>query len=302
MKRKSKFNRATGSDMVLDIIVYVLMITVFIVTIYPFYYAIILSFNDGLDAIKGGIYFFTRKFTLNNYKAVMSIDYIYTAMLVTIARTVIGTFCSLFFTALFAYSISHEDLILRKTYIVLLMITMYFSGGLIPYYMLLKQIGLMNKFIVYIIPLLLNAFNAIIMTSFFREIPDALEDAAKIDGAGYTKTFFKIILPVSMPMLATLALFIGVGHWNAWTDAAFFVTDKDLKTLGFVLISLINQTEAAARLQEAGAMGTMNLSTNSLTAETLRPAAMLVAVIPIIMIYPFLQKYFVKGMMIGSIK
>lgn len=300
--RKSKLNRKSTSDVILDVVVYTIMICVFAFTLYPFYYSVILSFNDGMDAIKGGIYFFPRKFTLDNYRAVISIDYIYTAMFITVLRTAIGTFSSLLFTALFAYSIAHKDLMFRKFYVIVLMITMYFSGGLIPYYMLLKQIGLMNKFAVYIVPLLLNAFNAIIMMTFFREIPDALEDAAKIDGASHVRMFFQIILPVSTPMLATLALFIGVGHWNAWTDAAFFITNKNLKTLGYVLISLINQTEAAARLQETGAMGTMNLSSSKITAETLRPAAMLIAVVPIIMVYPFLQKYFVKGIMIGSIK
>jgi putative aldouronate transport system permease protein len=180
--------------------------------------------------------------------------------------------------------------------------TMYFSGGLIPYYMTIRFLGLMNTFAVYIIPGLLSAFNTIIMISFFREIPESLEEAAKIDGAGYIYIFFKIIVPVSVPLFATMALFTGVYHWNAWTDTAFFVSKNSLKTLSFVLINLINQTEAAAQLAQTGMVGTIGVRQSAIVGETLRPAAMIVVIIPIILVYPFLQRYFVKGIMLGSVK
>ena len=294
-------NKSAG-DIVLDIIVYVIILFVFAITLYPFYYSIVMSFNQGSDAVRGGIYFWPRKFTLENYKAVMSIDYIYSAMVVTVVRTLIGTICSLSFTGLFAYSISHKNLMFKKFYIVVMLITLYFNGGLVPYYMTLKQLGLMNHFLVYIIPNLLGVFNAVIMISFFREIPDSLEEAARIDGANDLTIFFRIIFPISTPLFATMALYMGVWHWNTWTDAAFFVTKKDLKTLSYVLINLINQTEAAARLTTTAGVGSMNVNESSYTAETLRPAAMMVVVIPIICVYPFLQKYFMKGIMIGSLK
>lgn len=299
---KSRGIAKTASDYALDISVYVIMILVFIITLYPFYYAFILSLNEGQDAIKGGIYLWPRKFSLENYQAVLKIDYIYDAALVTVLRTVVGTLTSLVFTGFFAYAIAHRQLMFRKGYMVLLIITMYFSGGLIPYYMLLKYLGLMNSFWVYIIPSMLSAFNALLMMSFFRDIPETLEEAAMIDGAGYIRIFLTIILPVSLPLLATMALFVGVYHWNAWSDAAFFVTDKKLKTLSYVLISLINQTEAAARLSESGALGTTNVHQSTLAGETLRPAAMIIVVVPIVLAYPFLQRYFVKGIMIGSVK
>jgi putative aldouronate transport system permease protein len=293
--------RRSVEDRVVDGLALFISILVLILTAYPFYYSIIISLNDGKDALRGGIYLWPRSFSLENYRAVFRIDYIYTAALVTALRTLIGTACTLLFTGLFAYSLSHRNLYFRRFYMAAMIITMYFSGGLIPYYMTLRFLGLMNKFAVYIIPGMLNAFYAIIMMSFFREIPDSLEEAAKIDGAGYLYIFFKIILPVSVPLLATMALFIGVYHWNAWSDSAFFVTRKSLKTLSFVLISLINQTEAAAQLAEAG-MGTIGARQSAIVGETLRPAAMIVVVIPIIMVYPFLQRYFVKGIMIGSVK
>jgi putative aldouronate transport system permease protein len=159
----------------------------------------------------------------------------------------------------------------------------------------------MNNFLVYILPGLLNAFNTLIMISFFREIPDSLSEAARIDGAGYLRVFFRIIVPVSAPLIATMALFVGVYHWNAWSDAAFFVTSKSLKTLSYVLINLINQTEAAAQLANSG-MGAIAAKQAPIVGETLRPAAMIVVVLPIIMAYPFLQRFFVKGIMIGSVK
>lgn len=295
--------RRSADDTILNLIVYAIVAVVFVTTLYPFLYSIILSFNEGSDAVRGGIYFWPRKFTLENYKVVMSIDYIYSAMFITVARTVIGTIATLFFTGLFAFSISHKNLMFKNFYIVVMIITLYFSGGLVPYYMLLKQLGLMNNFLVYIIPNLLAVFNAIIMISFFKEIPDSIEEAAHIDGAGDLTIFFKIIFPISMPLFATMALYSGVWHWNAWTDSAFFVTKKSLKTMSYVLISLINQTEAAARVKGgSGVMGTMNINQSSYTAETLRPAAMMTVVIPIICVYPFLQKYFMKGIMIGSVK
>lgn len=300
MKRLIK---KSTDDIILDIAVYAIMALIFAVTLYPFYYALVMSFNQGADAVRGGIYFWPRKFSLENYKVVMSIDYIYSAMYITVARTVIGTLATLFFTGLFAYSIAHKNLMFKNFYVVVMIITLYFSGGLVPYYMLLKQLGLTNNFLVYIIPNILGVFNAIIMISFFREIPDSIEEAAHIDGAGDLAIFFKIILPISMPLFATMALYAGVWHWNAWSDAAFFVTKKGLKTLSYVLISLINQTEAAARLTEtSGAMGTMNVRQSTYSAETLRPAAMLIVVLPIVCVYPFLQKYFMKGILIGSVK
>ncbi|MDR3172642.1 MAG: carbohydrate ABC transporter permease [Treponema sp.] len=301
MKQGKGRIRKSMEDRILDAAILMVCFLVLILMAYPFYYAVIISLNDGKDALRGGIYLWPRVFSLENYKAVLRIDYIYTAAMVTLLRTLIGTLSTLTFTGLFAYSLSHGNLYFRRFYMMALIITMYFSGGLIPYYMTLKFLGLMNNFLVYIIPGLLNAFYTIIMISFFREIPDSLEEAAKIDGAGYLSIFFKIILPVSAPLLATMALFIGVYHWNAWSDAAFFVTSKSLKTLSFVLISLINQTEAAAQLAQTG-MGSLAVKQSAIVGETLRPAAMIIVVVPIILVYPFLQRYFVKGIMIGSVK
>lgn len=295
--------KKTREDWVVDIIVYVIMFVVFLACLYPFWYAIVISFNKGTDAARGGIFFWPRAFTLENYEHVLSDDSLLRAYVVTIARTLIGTVTSVLFTALFAYALSHSKLMFRKFYSMMLIISMYFSGGLIPYFVLIKRIGLMNTFWVYIIPSLLSAFNAIIMMSFFREIPGDLEESAKVDGANDVTIFFRIIFPISTPVLSTVALFNGVGHWNAWFDSAYYVTDKNLKTVAFRLMELINQANLTsisgmdATSQRAG-----TAAAATYTAETIRMATMIVVIVPIIMVYPFLQKYFVKGIMIGSIK
>ena len=228
----------------------------------------------------------------------VGIDYIPTAFLVSVARTLLGTVVCVAFTGLFAFACSHKNLMGRKLYITAMIITMYFSGGLIPQYMLYKELGLMNSFLVYIIPNLFSSFNAIIMMNAFREIPASLEEAAHLDGANDLRIFFQIILPISMPTIATMALYSGVWHWNAWTDSAFFITNKDLKTLSNVMITLINQSESAAQTM----VGNLHQGEVTYTAMTLRPAAMVICVVPIVVVYPFLQKYFVKGVMIGSVK
>lgn len=298
MRKKQNAIRRTAEDRIISLVIGIIMFTVFFVTFYPFWYALVLSFNQGTDALLGGIYLFPRKITTENYAAVFSIDYIPTAFLVSVSRTVLGAVACVIFTGLFAYACSHKRLLFRKFYITVMIITMYFSGGLIPQYMLYKSLGLMNSFWVYIVPNLFSAFNAIIMINAFREIPESLEEAAHLDGANDLLIFLRIIIPISMPTMATMALYSGVWHWNSWSDSAFFVTDKSLKTLSNVMITLINQSESAAQTM----VGQVNRGSVTYTSMTLRPAAMVICVIPIVVVYPFLQKYFVKGVLLGSVK
>lgn len=290
--------KRSGEDRAISVFIFVVMAFVFFVTVYPFWYSLVLSFSDGNDALRGGIYLWPRKVTLANYNAVFGISYIPTAFLVSVARTLLGTVAAVLFTGMFAFALSHRKLMFRNFYTTAMLITMYFSGGLIPYYALLRTLGLMNSFWVYIIPNLFSSFNAIMMINFFREIPQSLEEAAHIDGANDLTIFFRIILPCSKPLMATMALYSGVWHWNTWTDTAFYVSDPNLRTLSYVLINLIKQTESAAQTL----VGKVNVSTQSYNSLTLRPAAMVICVLPIVMVYPFLQKYFVKGIMLGSVK
>ena len=294
---KSHIRRGT-EDRLISLVVGIVMLLVFVATLYPFWYSILLSFNEGTDALRGGIYFWPRKFTMDNYAAVFGIEYVPTAFVISVSRTLLGTVVAVAFTGLFAFACSHKRLMFRRFYITAMIIIMYFSGGLIPQYMLYKELKLMNSFWVYIIPNLFASFNAIIMMNFFREIPESLEESARLDGANDLRVFFQIILPISKPLFATMALYSGVWHWNAWTDSAFFITDKNLKTLNNVMITLINQSESAAQT----VFGQINQREITYTAMTLRPAAMVICVVPIVIVYPFLQKYFVKGLLIGSLK
>ena len=282
--------RKSKEDWILDIIIYTLAVVILFITVYPFYYVFMLSFNEGLDASLGGIYWLPRKFTLTNYSKFFT-DWKWVRGLgVTVARTVIGTFLGVLFTTLVAYGISFKDLIGRKAYMTFIIICMYFSGGIIPYYTLLRGLHLIDTFWVYIVPGMLNLFYITIGRTFFEGIPDSLRESAKIDGASELRIFAKIIMPISKPFMATLALFIGVAHWNNWYDSTFFVKTKTLRTLPYLMMEIINQFQTnAADLNAAAHQST---GTTSLSVQM---AAMVISVVPIIFIYPrsYFHCYFV---------
>ena len=283
-------------DILIDSFVYIICAIIMFVTIYPFYYILVISFNEGVDATLGGIYWLPRKLTFENYEKFFSDIKWLMGLGVTVLRTLIGSVVSVLFTTLVAYGLSFKELKYRKLYMLIIIVSMYFSGGIIPYYMLLKQLTLIDKFSVYIIPGALNIFFILVGLSFFADIPPSLRESAKIDGAGEFKVFRKIILPISMPFIATCLLFIGVGHWNNWFDSAFFIRNKNLRTLSYLMMEVINSTQVSAQTQQFGG-GKQTITTLSVQA-----AAMMVATLPIICVYPFLQRYFVTGIMIGSVK
>lgn len=285
----------TTEDYIMDALAVVISIFVLIITIYPFWYVLVISFNEGIDASLGGIYFLPRKYTLDNYQGFLTDAKWLMGFGVTVSRTVVGSFIGVIFTTLFAYGLSFKDLMYRKVYMTLLIISMYFSGGIIPYYAVLSQLHLINTFWVYVIPGAINTFFVMVAISFFGDIPSALRESAIIDGASELQVFFRIILPLSKPFIATLVLFVGVGHWNNWYDSAFFIRSKELRTLSYLMMEVINKSKISAVSASFGASST----TTSMSVQT---AAMVIAVVPIICVYPFLQKHFVKGIMIGSVK
>lgn len=282
-------------DKIVDIVIYVFCAIVLFITVYPFYYIFIISFNEGIDASLGGIYWLPRKLTLENYEKFFTDIKWLKGLGVTVLRTLIGTCIGVFFTTLVAYGLSFKDLAGRKVYMVLIIISMYFSGGVIPYYTLLKTLHLTNTFYVYVIPGALNTFFLLVGLSFFQDIPASLRESARLDGAGELKVFTSIILPISKPFVATCILFIGVAHWNNWYDTAFFVRDKNLATMSYLMMQVINSTQVTATSAQHGA-------SSATTTVSIQAAAMMVSTIPIICVYPFLQKYFVSGMLVGSVK
>ena len=290
--------RRTAEDWIIDTINMFIMLIVIVVTLYPFFYAVIISFNEGIDAIKGGIYFWPRKFTLENYGTFFSDPNWRLAFLVSVSRTSIGTVLGVFFTSLVAYGLSFKGLMFKKLYMTLIIIAMYFSGGIIPYYVVLRSLGLLNKFAVYIIPTMLDMFFLLVAIAFFADIPDSLAESARIDGANEFKIFLKLILPISKPLLSTMALFIGVGQWNSWVDSAYFVQKTSLRTLTYRMMEIINLT--AMPKDSMGAAATSSI--NSVTTFSIQITAVVVTIVPIMCVYPFIQKHFVKGVMLGAVK
>lgn len=290
--------RKFSEDMAVDLVVYILLGLVGIVTLYPFYYTIVCSFNDGLDLMKGGVYLWPRKFTLGNYKLFLEDGDWRHAFLVSLARTLVGTAMWVGFTSMFSYALSRNNLMFKKGYRFLVVFTMYFSGGLIPFYVLLRNLGLLNSFWVYVIPGMVDAFFVMTGINFFAAIPESMIEAAKIDGAREIKVLTRVVLPVSKPFLATLALFSAVGQWNSWLDSAYYVRDAKLHTLAYKMMTVINQNIATSNTEAAGQLS----QANTQTSFTVQATAMAVSMLPIMCVYPFLQKYFVQGMMIGAVK
>ncbi|CAH1191825.1 MULTISPECIES: carbohydrate ABC transporter permease [Paenibacillus] len=284
-------------DILFDSFIYAALFIIMLTMLYPFYYVLIASFNKGTDTLLGGVYLWPRSVTLENYKMFLGDTKWLSAFLVTVARTVLGTLLGLLLTSLVAYALSHRGLMFSKTYFTIIIFAMYFSGGLIPYYVVLRSIGLLNSFAVYIVPSMLNTFFLLIAISFFREIPSELKESAHMDGAGELVIFFKIILPVSTPLLATMALFMGVGQWNSWLDSAYFVQSDSLRTLTFRMMEVINQSNAPM-----DSLAVANRPASGVTSFSLQVTSMVVSIVPIICVYPFLQKYFVHGIMLGSVK
>ncbi|MDD3410510.1 MAG: carbohydrate ABC transporter permease [Eubacteriales bacterium] len=298
MRNKNAIHKST-EDHVINTIALVVCILVTVISIYPIYYCLINSFNDGKDAMKGGIYFLPRVFSLENYRVVFREDTLLRSFLMTVARTVVGAALHVLFTAMTAYALSRKDLMLRKLYVTLGIITMYVGGGIIPTYLLYRELRLINTFWVYVIPGMFSFYNMILMMSFFRQLPESLVESARIDGASHFTVFRSVILPLSPPIIATVALFIGVNYWNDWYAPAYYILDEELMTMPATLLRLMNEAEAQQKL--ARMYSQLQVHT-TVTLESVRYATLIVSVMPITILYPFLQKYFIKGMMIGSVK
>lgn len=298
--RKRMHIRKTKEDWIVDSVVLLVTFLLLVITIYPFWYVIVLSFNDGVDALRGGIYLWPRKFTTANYQQFLTDQKWINAIFVSVSKTLSGTALTVLFTCLVAYGLSTERLVFKRFYTVILLICMYFSGGLIPYYLTLRAYGLLNTFFVYIIPTMFSTYYCMLAMSFFREIPAALKESARLDGASELTIYVRIILPLSKPLLATLGLFAAVSQWNAWSDTAFYApSNPDLRSLAFLMRGVIvqNQVDTSSRAAMLHAA-----QYSSVTATSVQMAAMIIAVLPIMMVYPFLQKHFVKGIMLGAVK
>lgn len=289
------------NDFLFMSIVYLFIIAVFIVTFYPFWNIFIISLNSAEDTLRGNLYLWPRDFSLASYKQILSDSEIWLAIKVTVQRTIIGTPLAVVVISMVAYAISKRELVGGRFWSLYFVFTMYFGGGLIPYYMVLKSLHLIDSFMVFILPSMMNVFYMIIVRTFMQQLPQELDESAKIDGANYLQIFFKIILPLTTPVLATIGMFTAIMHWNAWFDSYVFTYNSDLKTLQAVLVKILNQYQTSSMVGDAQQLADASKRL-AVSPDTIRMAATMVATLPILMVYPFLQKYFVKGMTLGAVK
>ena len=284
-----------------DIVILLFMIYVVTITLYPFFNVVAISFNDPIDTVRGGIHILPRKFTIKNYTDLFGTgNNLAQASLTSVLRTVIGTVTGVLSCAMFAFALSRKDFAFRGIFTAMLVVTMYVSGGIIPEYMLIRNLGLINNFLVYIIPGLINAFNVIVIRAYIDTIPLSLQESARIDGANDLSIFFRIIFPLCKPVLATIALFIAVGQWNSWFDTYLYTRAvKALSTLQFELQKIL---DSAQNIGNAVDIYSEALRTAKKNPEAMKMAITVIATVPILIVYPFLQKYFVSGITLGAVK
>ncbi|UOQ85106.1 carbohydrate ABC transporter permease [Gracilibacillus salinarum] len=303
-KRKKASYMKTKEDLIFDTSNIIFMIILCVFMLYPFLNQIAISLNDATDSVRGGIYLWPREFTWHNYEHVFEKAAIYQAIFISVLRTLVGAGVGLFCTAMVAYAIAQPHFIFKKSVTIIFIMTMYFNGGLIPTFLLMRDLHLIGSFWVYILPTLISAFNLIIMRSFIEGLPSSIFESAKIDGAGDFKIFFKIVLPLSLPVLATVALFVAVFQWNQWFDVFLYNSSQEhLTTLQYELMKILQNSSTTSSGDMASAFAnSAGGESNMVTPKSIQATMTIVASLPIIMIYPFLQRYFVKGMTLGAVK
>ncbi|MDR1531046.1 MAG: carbohydrate ABC transporter permease [Clostridiales bacterium] len=293
--------KKTRGEWAFDIANLLIMLGLVVATLFPFLHIAAISFNEARDSVAGGIGIFPRKFSLDSYITVFRYNAIFGAFLVSAARTLAGTALALAFTSMAAYTMTKKQLVGYKYVYHFFVVSMFISGGIIPTFFLYQWLHIYNTFWVYVLPGVFSVYNMILMRTFILQLPGELEESALLDGASEVVIFLRIILPLSGPILATIGLFIAVGQWNSWQDTLFFTNDPRLETLQYVLMKVMRQAEAATITKQAR-VSMARLRTISITPESVKMAITIVSTVPILCVYPFIQKYFVKGMMIGAVK
>lgn len=292
--------KESGSRKIFVFFNYIFLALFGFITLYPFWYVLVASLNTGRDFARGGVYFWPREFTLENFTHAFKDSRIFDSLTISVSRTLIGVLIGLVFTALLAYGLSIKTLPGKTFLTFFFYFTTIFGGGMIPYYMLLRDLGLTKSFMLYVVPVVYNFFNFLLLRTYFDTIPYEMRESAQIDGAGETRILFGIYVPLAKPVLATLALFIGVGHWNDWFTGAYYQSRTALYPAATLLQRLLSEASNASTIK-VGQETSLNTMT-SYTSQSLQMAFVMILTMPIVIVYPFLQKYYVKGVMIGSVK
>lgn len=287
-------NKKSKGEIIFTVFNYIFLLLFGLSTLYPMWSTFVLSISTVADSAKGGFNLYTSNPTLQAYKVLIKQSEIWHAYGITIMRTLIGTFLSVLVTAMYAYPLSRRNMPLKRFFSVYMIITMLFGGGMIPTYLVIKGLGLLDNFWVYILPILMSAYNAVILRNYFASLPEAVIESALMDGASELTIFIKMIIPMSMPALATVALWNAVGHWNSWFDSMLYFNDTSKQVLQLYLQRMLNNNQIVDRVFEGQEI--------LYSDNTMQAATIIVAVLPMLVIYPFIQKYFVKGITLGSVK
>nr|WP_235601498.1 MULTISPECIES: carbohydrate ABC transporter permease [Bacillaceae] len=296
---KAKFGRRSREDKIFDVLNLLLITGVCLSVIYPLYFIVIASISDPDAIYAGEVWFWPQDVTLDGYKRIFEDSTIWNGYKNTVVYTVVGTVIQVTCTLLAGYALSRRDLSGRTLITVVFVFTMFFSGGLIPTYLLVKDLGLLNTMWAMILPKAVAVWNVIVARAFFQStIPGELLEAAKMDGCSNTKFFTRIVLPLSKPIIAVMVLFYAVGQWNSYFDALIYLNDENLYPLQLVLRNILTQNEMSVQMMG----GIDNFAAQQRVGEMIKYGVIIVAALPLLIIYPFVQKYFVKGVMIGGIK
>ena len=291
-------NRSAASK-AMSVVLYVILTIVAFLCIYPFYYIIIYSISDANQAASG-LFLLPKGFSLETYKGLFLLNDIPQALLISVSRSILGAIIAIVGSSFFAYLVTNQKMIGRRFVYRFVVLTMYLNAGLIPWYMTMKAYGLQNNFLLYILPGLVIAYYVILIKTYIESLPRELEESALIDGAGIFTRYLRIVMPLSKPIIATIAVYAVVGQWNAWTDNYFLISDARLQTLQMILYNYLNQ---ANRFQQMSSSAMdASAAASMITPTSVKMCVTVVVVIPIMCVYPFLQRYFVKGIMMGAVK
>ncbi|HIU46109.1 MAG TPA: carbohydrate ABC transporter permease [Candidatus Fimadaptatus faecigallinarum] len=292
-----------GDSIITDIVIYVIFTLFTLLCVFPFYYIFINTISNNQLVTRGQIMFWPVGVHLGNYREVLKLNGLAQAAFISVARTVLGTGLTLLGTMFLGYAMSRQEYWHHKFWYRFVVITMYFNAGLIPWFINMKNLGLLNNFLAYILPGMVSPFYMILYKTYVESIPASLEESAQLDGAGYLVRFFRIIFPLSMAMLATIAVFTAVAQWNSFTDTLFLMTSSKMYTLQFLLYQYLSEADSVAALirSNPAMVSTMDMS-NTLTATSVRMTITVVVVLPVLCVYPFFQRFFIKGIMIGAVK
>lgn len=302
-KTHKKKYKSTPGDIVFNVLNYTIFGIFTLACIFPFYYLFINTISDNDLVVKGVINFVPRGLNLDNYKSLLSVGDLGNAVIVTVARTVIGTTLMVAASGLVGYLVTKKELWGRKFWYRFLIITMYFNAGTIPWFMNMQMLGLTNNFLAYIIPGIVAPYNIILVKTYIESIPAELEESAEIDGASYMTVFRKIIWPLSKPILATIAIFGAVGNWNSFTDSLMLMqSSPELYTLQHRLYIYLNQASNLGALMKSGGVVSDAVVKSAMSGKVIKYTISMVTVIPILLVYPFMQRYFEEGIMLGAVK